>query len=79
LHATGARGHLRSNIERDRRVCFEIDEHDGVFDYGRFECDSSIAYRSVCLFGHIRIVDDKEVKQQFCEALMAKYRKSDIS
>jgi uncharacterized protein len=29
----------------------------------------------VCLFGRIRIVDDREVKQRFCEALMAKYGK----
>jgi uncharacterized protein len=50
LHTTGARGHLRANIERVERVCFEIDEHDGVFDYGRFECDSGLAYR-ICLFG----------------------------
>jgi nitroimidazol reductase NimA-like FMN-containing flavoprotein (pyridoxamine 5'-phosphate oxidase superfamily) len=26
LHTTNARGHLRANIERDRRVCFVIDE-----------------------------------------------------
>jgi nitroimidazol reductase NimA-like FMN-containing flavoprotein (pyridoxamine 5'-phosphate oxidase superfamily) len=29
----------------------------------------------VCLFGRIRIVDDKKAKQRFCEALMAKYGK----
>ena len=75
LHTTSARGHLRANIERDQRVCFEIDEQEGVFDYGRFECDSGLAYRSVCLFGRIRIVDDKQVKQRFCEALMEKYGK----
>ena len=75
LHTTSARGHLRANIERERRVCFEIDEQEGVFDYGRFECDSGLAYRSVCLFGRIRIVDDREVKQRFCELLMAKYGK----
>lgn len=75
LHTASARGHLRANIERDRRVCFEVDEQEGVFDYGRFECDSGLAYRSVCLFGRIRIVDDTEVKQRFCEALMAKYGK----
>jgi hypothetical protein len=50
-------------------------KQEGVFDYGRFECDSGLAYRSVCLFGRIRIVDDREVKQRFCEALMAKYGK----
>jgi len=75
LHTTSAGGHLRANIERDRRVCFEVDEQEGVFDYGRFECDSGLAYRSVCLFGRIRIVDDREVKQRFCEALMEKYGK----
>jgi nitroimidazol reductase NimA-like FMN-containing flavoprotein (pyridoxamine 5'-phosphate oxidase superfamily) len=75
LHTTSARGHLRSNIERDDRVCFEIDEREGVFDYGRFECDSGLAYRSVCLFGRVRIVDDRETKQRFCEALMEKYGK----
>jgi nitroimidazol reductase NimA-like FMN-containing flavoprotein (pyridoxamine 5'-phosphate oxidase superfamily) len=75
LHTTSARGHLRANIERDQRVCFEIDEQEGVFDYGRFECDSGLAYRSVCLFGRIRIVEDIKVKQRFCEALMEKYGK----
>ena len=75
LHTTSARGHLRANIEREPRVCFEVDEQEGVFDYGRFECDSGLAYRSVCLFGRIRIVDDRDVKQRFCEALMAKYGK----
>jgi len=77
LHTTGARGHLRANIERDPRVCFEIDEQEGAFDYGRFECDSGLAYRSLCLFGRIRIVDDRVVKQRFCEALMEKYGKPD--
>jgi uncharacterized protein len=75
LHTTSARGHLRANIERDRRACFEIDEQEGVFDYGRFECDSGLAYRSVCLFGRIGIIDDGELKQRFCEALMEKYGK----
>jgi len=75
LHTTGARGHLRANVEQEPRVCFELDEQDGVFDYGRFECDSGLAYRSICLFGRIRIVEDRKIKQRFCEALMVKYGK----
>jgi uncharacterized protein len=75
VHTSSARGHLRANIEKERRVCFVVDEQEGVFDYGRFECDSGLAYRSVCLFGRIRIVEDGDVKQGFCEALMAKYGK----
>jgi nitroimidazol reductase NimA-like FMN-containing flavoprotein (pyridoxamine 5'-phosphate oxidase superfamily) len=79
LHTASGRGHLRANIERDRRVCFEIDEREGVFDYGRFECDSGLAYRSVCLFGRIRIVEEREAEQRFCEALMAKYGKPETN
>ena len=76
VHNTAARGHLRRNVEHAGKVCFEIDEPGEVFNYGRFECDSSVAYRSVVVFGQIRIVDDRAVKQQFCDALMAKYGKS---
>jgi uncharacterized protein len=75
LHNTLARGHLRANVDHEPRVCFEIDQAGDVFDYGRFECDSSVAYRSVIVFGRIRIVTDSNAKQRFCEALMAKYGK----
>jgi uncharacterized protein len=75
LHNTLARGHLRANVDHEPRVCFEIDEAGDVFDYGRFECDSSVAYRSVIVFGRIRVVTDAAAKQRFCEALMAKYGK----
>jgi nitroimidazol reductase NimA-like FMN-containing flavoprotein (pyridoxamine 5'-phosphate oxidase superfamily) len=50
LHGTRARGHLRSNIDHEPRACFAIDEPGPVFDYGRFECDSTISYASVLVF-----------------------------
>ena len=75
LHTSSARGHLRANVEREPRICFEIDEPDQVFDYGRFECDSGLAYRSVILFGKIRIAEETATKQRFCERLMEKYGK----
>jgi nitroimidazol reductase NimA-like FMN-containing flavoprotein (pyridoxamine 5'-phosphate oxidase superfamily) len=75
LHGTSARGHLQTNVRREPRVCFELDEPDQVFDYGRFECDSGLAYRSVILFGRIRIAEDAATKQRFCERLMEKYGK----
>jgi uncharacterized protein len=76
-HTTSARGHLRRNVEGNARVCFQVDESKGVFDYGRFECDSGLAFRSVVLFGTICIVDERERKQRFCAGLMAKYGKPD--
>lgn len=75
VHNSAARGHLRANIDHEPRVCFEIDEAGEVFAYGRFECDSSVQYRSAIAFGRIRIVGDRAEKQRFCEALMAKYQR----
>jgi uncharacterized protein len=73
MHNTAARGHLRANVDHQALVCFEIDEPGEVFPYGRFECDTSLGYRSVVAFGRIRIVEDRAQKQAFFEALMAKY------
>ena len=59
------------------RVCFEIDEPGEVFDYAVFECDSSVAFKSVIVFGTIRVVEDEAAKRRFFDALMAKYGKPD--
>jgi nitroimidazol reductase NimA-like FMN-containing flavoprotein (pyridoxamine 5'-phosphate oxidase superfamily) len=67
VHNTRVRGHLRDNVDRDPRACFEIDEPGEIFPYGRTECDTSIAYRSVVAFGRIRIVEDRAQKQRFFE------------
>ena len=72
-HNTRERGHLRTSVEHANRVCFEIDEPGEVFPYGRYECDTSLEYRSVIAFGRIRIVDDREQKVAFFAALMDKY------
>jgi nitroimidazol reductase NimA-like FMN-containing flavoprotein (pyridoxamine 5'-phosphate oxidase superfamily) len=73
VHNTSARGHLRTNIDHEARVCFEIDEPGEVFPYGAFECDTSISYRSAIVFGRARVVDDSAEKTRFCSALMEKY------
>src|SRR6185503_9052232 len=66
LHNTAERGHFRLNVERsDARACFEVDEPVQVFDYGRFECDSGLAYRSAIAYGRIRIVDERAAKTRF--------------
>jgi len=77
VHNTRATGHLRANVDREPRVCFEIDEAGEVFAYGRFDCDSTVAYRSVIVFGRIRVVEDLATKRRFCDGLMAKYAKKD--
>lgn len=78
VHNTAAPGHLRSNVDHEARVCFEVDEVGEVFDYGRFECDVSISHRSIIAFGRIRVAEDRALKQRFCDALMAKYHGRDV-
>ena len=73
VHNAGVRGHLRVNVDHEARVCFEVDEPGEVFAYGRFECDTSVEYRSVVIFGRIRVVEERDAKVRFFDALMAKY------
>jgi nitroimidazol reductase NimA-like FMN-containing flavoprotein (pyridoxamine 5'-phosphate oxidase superfamily) len=77
LHNTSAQGHLQTNVRHDPRVCFEIDTPGEVFPYGRFQCDTSVEYRSVIVFGRIRIAEDRAQKAAFFDALMAKYYGND--
>ncbi|MEO8603176.1 MAG: pyridoxamine 5'-phosphate oxidase family protein [bacterium] len=73
LHNTAARGHLRDNVEHEARVCFEVDQPGEVFPYGRFDCDTTVAYRSVVAFGRLRIVDEAAHKAAFFDAMLRKY------
>jgi hypothetical protein len=78
VHNTAARGHLRANAEANSKVCFTMSEPGDVFAYGRFECDTGLAYRSVVAFGSISIVGDEGLKTRFCEALMRKYHPANL-
>jgi nitroimidazol reductase NimA-like FMN-containing flavoprotein (pyridoxamine 5'-phosphate oxidase superfamily) len=73
VHNTRARGHFRNNIDHEPKVCLELDDPGDVFAYGRFECDTSVAYRSIVMFGRIRVVDDQDQKAAFFYALIKKY------
>jgi len=77
VHNTRVRGHLRENVDRDPRACFEIDAPGPTFMYGPTECDTSVAYQSVVAFGRIRIVEDRAQKERFFAAFMDKYRDPD--
>jgi nitroimidazol reductase NimA-like FMN-containing flavoprotein (pyridoxamine 5'-phosphate oxidase superfamily) len=73
FHNSNAAGHLNVNLAANNRVCLVIDEPGMVYGYGRFECDSSISYRSVMAFGIVHRVVDEVAKAKFCDELMRKY------
>ena len=79
LHNTSAQGHLQNNVRHEPRVCFEVSVPGKVFAYGRYECDTSVEYQSVVVFGRMEIIDDRTRKSLFFDALMAKYQGDDLT
>jgi len=77
LHTARYRGHFLANVEFCDRVCFEADQPGETFPYGPVECDTSIAFRSVVVFGRIRIVPELAARQRFFAAFMSKYAPQD--
>jgi nitroimidazol reductase NimA-like FMN-containing flavoprotein (pyridoxamine 5'-phosphate oxidase superfamily) len=77
LHTARCRGHFLANVEFCERVCFEVDQPGETFPYGPVECDTSIAFRSVVIFGRIGIVPDRATHERFFTAFMSKYAPAD--
>ncbi len=77
IHTARDSGHLQANLEHEQRVCFVVDEPGEVFPYGRFECDTTLSYRSVTLFGTVSPVADRAAQRRFFALLMAKYSEPD--
>jgi nitroimidazol reductase NimA-like FMN-containing flavoprotein (pyridoxamine 5'-phosphate oxidase superfamily) len=73
LHTARLEGHFLDNVRHADRVSFEIDEPGEVFPYGPVECDTSVSYRSVIVFGRIRLIDDDAQKIEFYSTFMTKY------
>lgn len=73
FHTTAAHGHFRTNVDAGGRACVVCDEPGEVFPYGRFECDTGMAYCSAVAFGTIAVVDDEAGRAAFFDALMARH------
>jgi nitroimidazol reductase NimA-like FMN-containing flavoprotein (pyridoxamine 5'-phosphate oxidase superfamily) len=77
LHTTRHPGHFAANVKHCQRVSFEVDEPGEVFPYGNIECDTSVSYRSVIIFGQIRILDREDEATAFFTRFMTKYAPAD--
>lgn len=73
VHTANVEGHFLTNVRHCDRVSFEVDEAGEVFPYGPVECDTSVSYRSIVLFGRIRIIEDEAAKIEFYTTFMTKY------
>jgi hypothetical protein len=77
LHTSAIEGHFLQNVRHSDRVSFEVDEPGEVYPYGPVECDTTVSYRSVVIFGRVRIIDDEPTKTRFYSAFMRKYAPED--
>lgn len=77
LHMARYLGHFLINVRHCDRVCFEVDEPGEVYPYGPFECDTSVSYRSVIVFGRIREIADVDQVARFYRAFMTKCAPAD--
>ena len=77
LHTARTNGHFARNTSHDNRVCFEVDEPGQVFPYGHIECDTSVSFRSVVIFGTIALTREPAHAQKFFELFMKKYAPAD--
>jgi nitroimidazol reductase NimA-like FMN-containing flavoprotein (pyridoxamine 5'-phosphate oxidase superfamily) len=73
LHTALSEGHFIANVRHSDRISFEADEPGEIFPYGHVECDTSVSYRSVVLFGRIRIIEGDADKVAFYDAFLRKY------
>jgi uncharacterized protein len=77
LHTPRHKGHFLANVRHSDRISFEVDEPGEIFPYGHVECDTSVSYRSVIIFGRIRIIEDRIEQREFFRAFLAKYAPKD--
>jgi len=73
LHTAKVDGHFLANVRHADRISFEADQAGEVFPYGPVECDTSVSYQSVIVFGRIRIIESDAEKIEFYSTFMAKY------
>ncbi|KHE93019.1 MAG: pyridoxamine 5'-phosphate oxidase family protein [Candidatus Scalindua rubra] len=66
-------GRKIENIKHNRRVCFEIDKMVSVIPGMRMPCGSTTEYKSVIIFGDIRVVVDIDEKTVALNKLIEKY------
>lgn len=71
LH-TAATGRMRTNIEKNPRVCFSVAEMGRLLPAGK-AMEFSVEYASVVVFGRAVVVNDKPEARRALEQLMDKY------
>ncbi len=66
-------GRKIENIKHNQQVCFEIDQIISIIPGMRMPCGSTTEYKSVIVFGDVRVVVDIDEKTDALNKLIEKY------
>ncbi len=67
------KGQKISNLIRNNKVGFEIDEPGAIIPDNENPCDTNTVYRSVVILGNAKMIDDRTVKEEILRAVVEKY------
>lgn len=67
------KGQKISNLIRDNKVGFEVDEMGAIIPDNENPCDTNTAFRSVIILGTAKMIDDRALKDEVLHAVVAKY------
>lgn len=65
-------GRLRANVETDERVCFTVAEMGRLLPHQQ-PVEFDVEYKSVVIFGHGHMIEDREEKRRALQLLLDKY------
>lgn len=67
------KGQKISNLIRNNKVGFEVDEMGAIIPDFENACDTNTAYKSVIILGSAQMVDDPALKITILNSIVAKY------
>lgn len=66
------KGQKISNLIRNNKVGFEVDEMGAIIPDNENPCDTNTEFRSVIIWGTARMIEDRELKEKVLHAIVAK-------
>lgn len=67
------KGQKISNLIRDNKVCFEVDEMGAIIPDNENPCDTNTEFKSVIILGTAKMIEDKRVKEDILHMIVIKY------
>lgn len=67
------KGQKISNLIRNNKVGFEVDEMGTIIPDNEAPCDTNTAYRSVIILGTAKMIEDIIIKEKILQAVVEKY------